>query len=80
MNAFCIQQKQSNFRFIRRHDIEKLYENCEIIKPQSDSYPLSLGDMKSSYVSDFPEEFLSDLNADAEGNAIKIVRSDKNPK
>lgn len=64
----------------RRHDIEKLYENCEIFQPQKDIYPDSLGDMISTYVSDFPEEFLSDLKANAEGDEIKIVRSSKEQK
>lgn len=61
--------------FIRQNDIEKFYENCEIIKPQSDIYPLDLGGITSTYASDFPEEFLSDLNANANGNLIKIVLS-----
>lgn len=67
-NLFCC---------IRRSDIEKLYDNCEIIKLQNDIYPDTLAGMTSTYVSDFPEQFLSDLNATAEGNAIKIIRSSK---
>lgn len=45
-------------------------------------YPQSLGDMKSTYLTDFPEEFLFDLNANTDGDEIKLIRSsiDKNSK
>lgn len=66
----------SSNRNFRRRDIEKLYENCEIIQPSKDIYPESLGDMTSSYVSDFREEFLSDLQANGDDDdKIKIIRS-----
>lgn len=67
---------------VRRKDIEKLYANCEILKPQKDKYPDTLGDMTSTYVTDFPQDFISELNADAEGEEIKLVRADteQNPK
>lgn len=72
--------KNFDFYFIRRNDINKLYDNCEIIKLQGDVYPDTLGDMMSTYATDRPEEFLSDLNANADGNVIKIVRTSKEQK
>lgn len=38
--------------------------------------------MTSTYVTDFPQDFLSELNANAEGDDVKLVRpeAEQNPK
>lgn len=62
--------------FYRRNDIEKLYSNCELLRPQKDIYPDNLGDMLSTYVPDFPQQFLSNLNVNADGEELKLIRAD----